>query len=77
MEHAKQYFDQHDTINKLYFTSDGLAFFDEQNAINHAKKLDDASVTALTREEAEEEITRITKSEDDENEAWLDELSAA
>jgi hypothetical protein len=68
MKHAKQYFDNHDAVNKLYFTSDNLAFFDEQNAINHAKNLDDETITAKTREEVDAELEEIT------NDKWEDEL---
>lgn len=54
MKQAKQYFDNHNAVEQLYFTSDHLAFFDEQNAINHAKQLGDQTVTSMTREEADQ-----------------------
>ena len=60
MKHEKQYFENHNAINKLYFTSDQLAFFDEQNAINHAKNLDDQTITAKTREEVDADLESIT-----------------
>ncbi len=68
MGRVKQYFDNHDTVNKLYFTSDRLAFFDRQNAMNHARNLDDDTVTAMTREEVDAELNALT--DDD----WDDEL---
>ncbi len=60
MKEAKQYFDNHDSVDKLYFTSDGLAFFDEQNAVNHAKCLDDETVSTKTRSELDKELEDIT-----------------
>jgi hypothetical protein len=68
MKHAKQYFDNHSAVEKLYFTSDKLAFFDEQNAINHAMQLDDKTVTAMTREEVDKEVNEII------NDRWEDDL---
>lgn len=53
MEYAKQYFDNHSTVDVLYFTSDKLAFFEEQNALNHAAHLEDTTVQEITREEIE------------------------
>ena len=60
MKNAKEYFDNHNTVDKLYFTSDNLAFFDEQNAINHSKRLDDRTVTTKTRSEVDKELDEIT-----------------
>jgi len=60
MKHAKQYFDDHRTVNKLYFTSDSLAFFDEQNAITHAAHLDNQTIISKTREEVDKEAEEIT-----------------
>ncbi len=68
MKDAKQYFDNHDAVDKLYFTSDGLAFFDEQNAVNHSKNLDDTTVTVRTRAELDKELEDIT------NDKWDDVL---
>ena len=68
MKHAKQYFDNHNAVNKLYFTSDNLAFFDEQNALNHAKNLDDDTITSMTRAEVDREVDEIT------NDNWVEEL---
>lgn len=59
MEHAKQYFDNHTSVEQLFFTSDNLAFFDEQNAINHAKKLKDKGITTRTRDEVYEETENL------------------
>jgi hypothetical protein len=66
MKHAKQYFDNNDEVDKLYFTSDSLAFFDEQNAINHANGLDDITITTMTRDEIDAEVLDIT------DDAWVD-----
>ena len=68
MKHVKQYFDNHDKVEQLYFTSDGLAFFDEQNAINHAKHLDDKTVATKTRAEVDKELEELT------SDNWNDEL---
>ena len=59
MKHAKQYFENHETVDMLYFTSDNLAYFDEQNALNHARKLDDDTVTYMTREEVDAETVDL------------------
>jgi hypothetical protein len=61
MKHEKQYFENHSSVSKLYFTSDQLAFFDEQNAINHAKNLDDQTIVSKTRTEVEEELEELTE----------------
>ena len=53
MKYAKQYFDNHSTVDVLFFTSDKLAFFEEQNALNHAAHLEDPTVQEITREEIE------------------------
>ncbi len=68
MRHAKQYFENHNTVEQLYFTTDGLAFFDEQNALNHAKNLEDKSVVIKTRSEVDKELEDLT------NDNWEDEL---
>ena len=78
MKHAQQYFDNHETVDKLYFTSDNLAFFDEQNAINHAKELDDEGVTEMTRAEVYTELDDIANDRWDEDPEYdpLDEMDA-
>ncbi|MES2701863.1 MAG: hypothetical protein V4649_04445 [Bacteroidota bacterium] len=68
MKNAKQYFETHDTLDQLYFTSDNLAFFDQQNAKNHAKQLRDKTVTALTRDEVYGELESLTA------EQWEEEM---
>jgi hypothetical protein len=60
MEQVKQYFENHETVNQLYFTSDGLAFFDEVNAMNHAGNLDDTTISTKTRDEVESELDQLT-----------------
>ena len=66
MKDARQYFDNHDAVDVLYFTSDGLAFFEEQNAINHARQLGDETINTKTRAVVDNEL------EDLANEAWGD-----
>lgn len=73
MKKAKQYFVNHGSADLLYFTSDNLAFFDEQNALNHAKRLDDHTVTYMTREEADQAITEMEQ--DNRTDELLDELA--
>jgi len=77
MKHAKQYFDNHSSVDKLYFTSDNLAFFDEQNAINHARNLEDDSVTELSRGEIDNQMQEIVSDNwEQEMEDLLDDLDA-
>ena len=75
MKNAKQYFENHEQVDKLYFTSDNLAFFDEQNAVNHASKLPDDTVTSLTREGVDGALEELTAEEwEQEMEDMLDDL---
>ena len=67
MKHAKQYFENHSGVDKLYFTSDSLAFFDKQNASNHARRLQDKTVTSMTREELDQEAMALTTDNWDED----------
>jgi hypothetical protein len=73
MKKVKQYFDNHGAADLLYFTSDKLAFFDEQNALNHAKRLEDPTVTYMTREEADLAIAEMEQ--DNRTDELLDELA--
>lgn len=41
---------------QLYFTSDGLAFFDERSALQHAETLADKQVSTKTSDEIEREL---------------------
>jgi hypothetical protein len=76
MENAKQYFNHHNAAQRLYFTSDDLAFFDEQNAMNHAKHLEDQAITSMTREEVDKKMESMLNDEwDDDTEDMADELS--
>jgi hypothetical protein len=75
MKNAKEYFDNHKQVERLYFTSDNLAFFDEQNAMNHAKQLKDKKVNALTRDEVYEELEDLSEANwDKEMRELLDEM---
>lgn len=76
MKDAKQYFDNHDTVDRLFFTNDGLAFFDEQNAINHATSLEDETVTEMTRDEVYSELDELENGQWEEEYDPLDELDA-
>ena len=73
MENAKQYFEKHESHDVLYFTSDGLAFFDEQTAMNHAIFLPDKSVTTMSRDEVYAELEKLSEGLNDDDD-WLDEL---
>ena len=77
MKQTKQNLSISDKGNRLYFTSDHLAFFDEEHAIRHAKDLSDKRVTERTREEVEQETKSIGggKWNDEEMNRLLDELS--
>jgi len=59
MKNARSHFDNHVRADKLYFTSDNLAFFEEQNALNHAKGLQDRKITTMTREEVDTELEEL------------------
>ena len=59
MKNTNQYFNIQSTANRLYFTSDQLAFFDEQNAINHAMQLCDKTISAMTREQVDQELQEM------------------
>ena len=77
MKNAKQYFDNHDKVEKLYFTSDNLAFFDEQNAINHSRQLEDKTITAMTRDEVDRELEDMSIDNwEEEMEELLNDLDA-
>lgn len=67
MERSKQNFKHYDCENRLWFTSDNLAFFEEQNAINHSKRLADKTITSKTNQEVEAELEDLINSnpEDD------------
>ncbi len=56
MNNAKQYFDNHNAVDILYFTSDDLAFFDEQNAKTHAAHLENKTIKTMTRAEIDKEL---------------------
>ncbi len=48
----------------MFFTSDNLAFFDEQKAVNHAKKLVDKGIITRTKKQVEEDSAELM------NESW-------
>ena len=76
MKNAKQYFDSERSANMLYFTSDHLAFFDKEEALNHSKKLADKAISAMTRSEADSQIACMAdQSRDQELEDLLDDLT--
>ena len=47
-EKLKSLFNQHETINEFYVTSDGLAFSKENDAQNHAVRLADRKYELVT-----------------------------
>ena len=59
MQPAKQYCDEQNAADKLYFTSDTLAFFEERNAINHAKGLADKTIVTRTKADVEAEAEAL------------------
>ena len=78
MKSAAQYFNNHEEIDILYFTSDKLAFFEEQDAINHAASLEDDTITQMTREEVDEQLIGLADERFDDEAEYdpLDELDA-
>jgi hypothetical protein len=52
-QEIKSYFENHPDTEQLHFTSDGLAFFGENEAINHSEKLADNKVSTISREAAD------------------------
>lgn len=48
----KAHFDNHPKAPKMSFTSDGMPFFEEEHALDHAKGLKDNTVVTYTRAEA-------------------------
>lgn len=49
-DRAKKIFGDYPDINELYFTSDGMAFFSENDAKNHAATLKDGEVKTIKRQ---------------------------
>lgn len=45
----KSYFDNHPSVETFYFTSDGYAFYNENDAVNHAAKLGDDEVLKVDK----------------------------
>jgi len=78
MKSAAHYFNNHEEIDILYFTSDKLAFFEEQDAINHAASLEDDTITQMTREEVDEQLSALADEHFDDEPEYdpLDELDA-
>jgi hypothetical protein len=60
-ENQHSYFENHASVETLFFTSDGFAFFKEADAFNHAKHLDDDEITTISRSETDE----LDEDEDD------------
>lgn len=48
---ARRIFEQYPSCNKLYYTSDGVPFLNENNATNHARQLDDKQIKIVNRQE--------------------------
>lgn len=67
------YFENHPGTEVFYFTTDGYAFFHENDAINHAASLHDNTVMTISRINMEEEKA-WQQLEEDELRAEKDEL---
>lgn len=52
----------------MFFTSDNLAFFDEQKAVNHAKKLVDKAIITRTKKQVEADSDYLV------NECWEEDV---
>lgn len=50
---------QNSGTERLYITSDQLAFFDEVNAARHAKRLKDKTITAKTQDDISTELAAL------------------
>ncbi len=63
--------------NRLYFTSDNLAYLDEEKAMRHASRLKDKTITTMSQNEADKQLAVIsTQDRSDELELLLDELTS-
>lgn len=67
-QEAQEIFKAHPTLNKVYITSDGIGYEREHNANQHAKTLDDKTVTKFTREQFPAEADDNGKQGNDGNE---------
>ena len=56
------------TADLMFFTSDNLAFFDEQKAVNHAKKLADKAIITRTKKQVEADSDYLV------NECWEEDV---
>ena len=74
MKKAAHVFKTHKDVDKVFLTSDGLVFFKDNDAINHAKSLKDRKVTPVTRSEAmdeeDEEDPEFEMPEGEPSEEW-------
>jgi hypothetical protein len=46
---AAEIFVKNPSVQELYFTSDGLAFFERTDALNHARVLKDSDISTVKR----------------------------
>lgn len=67
---AKEIFEAHSGKDAVHFTSDGLAFFNDSDAKNHAKTLKDSIVRTVDREDVYPSAGE-TDFEDDEDDDFL------
>lgn len=70
MKDATQNFNDNGSEGKLYFTSDELAYFDEQSALDHARQLDDQTIKVKTSKEVDREVEALT------NDDFFDDLQS-
>jgi hypothetical protein len=61
----KEIFKQHPNLEKVYCTSDGTPFYQENDAKNHAKTLEDKSVETVYNENLLEVIDEEETSDED------------
>lgn len=60
----------------IYFTSDGLAFLDEQSAKRHTRTLEDKDVKSMTSSQAALQTDRLLCSscEQEQEDYWLESI---
>lgn len=56
---AAELFPTYPTVNTFYFTADGFAFLGEETATKNAAKLEDKTVTAISRDDVKQVATPV------------------
>lgn len=70
-EKHKKYFDAHPKTNEFHFTTDGLAFFDINRAIDHQKSLDGKPGSVKSMKRPNEGMNKDNSSEIQELQAQI------